>query len=61
MGVQKSRKSLKYTKYSLKKKLDKTLIFSKKKIIQKIFRKFKFKKSDLFFLKRKETNLALFY
>jgi hypothetical protein len=61
MGVQKSRKSLKFTKYSLKKKIVNLSNFSKKKIIQKIILKFKFKKNDIFFLKKKETNLNLFY
>jgi hypothetical protein len=60
MGVQKSRKSIRYTKYSLKKKNVLFLFFNKQKI-KNILKKFIFKKKDIFFLKKRETQKELFF
>jgi len=60
MGVQKSRRSLKHTKYSLKNNNDKNIFLTKKKI-NVFFKKNSYKKNKLFFLKKYENNYSLFF
>ena len=60
MGVQKSRKSIKFTKYSLSKQHKITALFFKKNLTT-IYLKHVFKKTNIFLLKRRETNATLFF
>lgn len=58
MGVQKSRKSTKYTKYSLlKSKNTKKLGVNK----TSMYLKFRFQKKDTYLLKNKSNNVSLFF
>ena len=60
MGVQKSRKSIRYTKYSLQSlKLNNQIVDNKK--FKKIVKKNNFHKNNLFFLKNRESNNYLFF
>lgn len=63
MGVQKSRKSLKFTKFSLH--LENNLKTHKKnlsrKTIKNIFDKHFFKKTNIFSLRKLETKKTLFF
>lgn len=63
MGVQKSRKSIKFTKFSLKqnKNTKKLTKIKNKSVISKIINKHLFKKTNIFFLNKFETNKTLFF
>lgn len=59
MGVQKSRKSTKYTKYSLLKASYNPCITNH--IKQRIYLKYAFKKKEVFSLKNKSSNQSFFF
>ncbi len=62
MGVQKSRKSIKFSKFSLslklKKNINEYLTVNK---INNIYKKNKYKKTNIFFLKKLENDKPVFF
>lgn len=62
MGVQKSRKSIKYTKYSRLIKIShKDNTYKNKQKIQHVYSKDFFRKTNVFLLKKLENNKSLFF
>ena len=62
MGVQKSKKAIRFSKYSLfkthKKNINKYLLTSK---LRYVYKKNKHKKTNIFFLKKYENNKSVFF
>lgn len=62
MGVQKSRKSIKFTKFSILKKYKMTKNnYTDKKQLIRVYDKDFFKKTRVFSLKKAETNVSTFF
>jgi len=59
MGVPKSRKSIRFTKYSLKSSPFNKILYRKKLNI--FFEKDKLKKTRIFFLRKREDDSSIFY